>query len=336
MINIKYNNGYFPRAAVLEMSNICNLRCIHCYLDKTRQNVLDTQVCKDVIYQLSRLGCFKIVLTGGEVFLHKEELFEVTETAKMKDFEVTVITNFTLCSYEDIRRLKRIGLDSLNVSLYGMDGDSYLQITGSSQNVLELKKKILYAKKIGIKVTVLSVGVKELYFELIELQKWCDENGIPFNIAFVIYGKEKGCQYTQSLSVDEEIGLLLRNKKEYFQHFDNESKKRKKTDFCSAGAHTICVAANGNVYPCANWREKVGSIFDSSLVEIWNSSEKLVKIRQSCYASFECAQCPKFDLCPICPGINYSATGDIKKPSSELCKYTEALYKCSLMQQKRR
>ena len=326
---MKYNKSFFPRSAVLEISNICNLRCIHCYLDKSKRNVLGLQVCVDVINQLSKMGCFKIVITGGEVFLHKDILFEIVKIAKKMDFEVTVITNLTLCTYEDIRLLKDIGLDNLNISIYGRDGDSYLRFTGRNQDVFELKEKILYARKIGINITVLSVGINSLYFDLLDLQEWCRENEVPFNIAFVIYGKESGCQLAEALSEDKMIELLMKDTKVHSSHTGNAVKIRSASDFCSAGAHTICIAANGNVYPCANWRVKVGSIFESPLIEIWNNSEELVRIRQSSYMDFECSKCERFDLCPVCPGINYSTTGNAHKPSPGLCKYTSAIYKCS-------
>ena len=147
MIKIKCSKNIFPKTTVLEITNTCNLRCIHCYLDKSEQNLLELPVCINIIDQLSKLGCFKIILTGGEVFLHKEILFELVKKAKMMDFEVTIITNCTLCSFDDITYLKQIGLDNLNVSLYGKDMDSYLQSTGSRHNVSQLKAKILYAKK---------------------------------------------------------------------------------------------------------------------------------------------------------------------------------------------
>lgn len=325
---MKYNKSFFPRSAVLEISNICNLRCIHCYLDKSKCNFIDLNMCLDVIDQLNRLGCFKIVITGGEVFLHKDILFKIVKKAKEMDFEVTVITNFTLCTYEDIRLLKDLGLDNLNISIYGKDSDSYLRITGTTQDVSELREKVLYSKQIGINVTVLSAGINSLYPDLLDLQEWCRKNELPFNLAFVIYGKESGCQLTETLSEDEMIELLMRDTKVDSSLVGNTVKKRSALDFCSAGAHTICIAANGNVYPCANWRVTVGSIFESPLIEIWNNSKELVRIRQSSYIDFECSNCEKFDLCPVCPGINYSATGNAHKPSLELCKYTSAIYKC--------
>ncbi len=56
-------------------------------------------------------------------------------------------------------------------------------------------------------------------------------------------------------------------------------------------------------------------IYDTYVRSIWQSN-------------FECLNCEKFDLCPVCPGINYSATGNAHKPSLELCKYTSAIYNC--------
>ena len=169
MVKIKYSTKYFPRTAVIELTNMCNLRCNHCYVDKSESNLLDIETCINLIDQLSKLGCFKLVISGGEVFLHKEILFEFVKKAKKMQFDITIITNMTLCKYDDILLLKSLGLNSLNVSLYGKDEQTYLYFTGSKQDVTELKKKVLFAKNIGIKVTVLSVGINSLYLDLLDI-----------------------------------------------------------------------------------------------------------------------------------------------------------------------
>ena len=332
MINIKYSTKYFPKSAVIEITNICNLRCNHCYIDKSEPYFLDNKTCLNLIDQLSKLGCFKLVVSGGEVFLHKEVLFELVKKAKEMEFDVTIITNFILCTYDDIRLLNSLGLNSLNVSLYGRNEESYLNFTGCKQDVSELKKKVLFARKIGIKVSVLSAGINSLYFDLLDIQKWCHENDIPFNIAYVIYGKEKGIQLEEPLSNDKMKSLLMGDKRVSSLPKGKENERRSALDFCAAGAHNICIAANGNVYPCANWRVKVGSIFNNTLLDIWNNSTELTKIRQMRFVDFECSKCDKFDICPVCPGINYSATGDAQKPSSELCRYTSVVHQCALFE----
>ena len=91
-----YKVKSFPRTAIIEITNTCNLRCKHCYLDKTESNFLDVKTCFSIIDQLSKMGCFKLVITGGEVFLYKKELFDIIQKAKQLDFDVTIITNFTL------------------------------------------------------------------------------------------------------------------------------------------------------------------------------------------------------------------------------------------------
>lgn len=327
-----YKTKYFPRSAVIELTNMCNLRCKHCYLDKSEPEFLDIKTGLCLIDQLSKLGCFKLVFSGGEIFLHKRVLFELIQRAKELEFDVTIITNLILCTYDDIKLLKDLGLNSLNVSLYGTTMETYLHFTGSKEDANELKKKILYAKAIGINVVVLSVGINSLYSDLIDIQKWCGENAILFNIAYVIYGKEHGVQTEEPLTDDNMSQLLLGDQKISLISRDTNNNTRSPRDFCAAGAHNICIASNGNVYPCANWRVKVGSIYEGTLLEIWNNSTELNKIRMMKFDDFECSKCDKFDMCPVCPGINNSTTGDAKKASPGLCRYTNLLHKCIMLE----
>lgn len=318
-------NFYFPLSATLEITNICNLECIHCYLDKTKPVKLEKNVCLDLIRQLYDLGCFNIVLTGGEVFLQKETLFSALQEAKRLDMKVTIITNGTLCTFEDLRLLKGLKLDNLHISVYGNSSDSYYQVTGAECDVSHLKAKILYAKQLGINVSVLSVGINCLFIDLIELQQWCKTNEVAFNLAYVLYGKENGDQETEPLNQEQMRTLIEQSEKQRILTAGKQLSHVQSSDFCAAGTRTICIAASGEVFPCSNWRVSVGSVFNNKLSDIWHRGERLQAVRCYSFGDLECAQCERLDFCPTCPGINYSSTGDAQTAAPELCKYAEVI-----------
>jgi radical SAM protein with 4Fe4S-binding SPASM domain len=71
---------------------------------------------------------------------------------------------------------------------------------------------------------------------------------------------------------------------------------------CSVCHSSICIADNGNVYPCAGWQSYiVGNVKETPLKEIWDNSERIQYLRSLRKKDFpECIQCPEKDFCTMC------------------------------------
>ena len=88
----QYASLVMPETAILELTEYCNFNCVHCYETHQRESLLDIDDYITVLHDLKRLGCFKIILTGGEPFIRKELLFDVAKIAKKENFHLTIIT----------------------------------------------------------------------------------------------------------------------------------------------------------------------------------------------------------------------------------------------------
>lgn len=84
-----------------------------------------------------------------------------------------------------------------------------------------------------------------------------------------------------------------------------------KQPVCGVGYDNCCIAANGDVYPCAGWQDMVlGNVYKQSLQEIWEKSEQIKKLRSITHASFpKCATCEARDYCAMCLVRNYNESG---------------------------
>jgi len=75
------------RAAWLELTDACNLRCIHCYSDSApsrlpqKETVL-SQGFGDLISELAELGCSAVQFTGGEALLMEDQLLDLIPEEK--------------------------------------------------------------------------------------------------------------------------------------------------------------------------------------------------------------------------------------------------------------
>lgn len=97
------------RRAWVELTNRCNQKCIHCYnsCNDIPQKDMSVHDFKHVVDELTEYSLPSVILIGGEPFLLPEQdLFAMLSYAsqKLKSFEL--FTNGTLCSVEQLKRIK--------------------------------------------------------------------------------------------------------------------------------------------------------------------------------------------------------------------------------------
>ncbi|MCK5231298.1 MAG: radical SAM protein, partial [Desulfobulbaceae bacterium] len=98
----------------LELSHVCNLRCIYCYASAgiPLENELSLDEIKDIIDQAAHLGTRKIIILGGGEPLLYPHLFEVIDYILAKGIKADIFTNGQLMTTETAR-----GLYERNVSV---------------------------------------------------------------------------------------------------------------------------------------------------------------------------------------------------------------------------
>ena len=112
---------YRLSSCVWEITLACCFSCRHCgsRAGKARENELTTAECVGVAEQLADLGCRRVSLIGGEVFM-RPDWAEIAGALTSRGIRVCIITNGFVFSDGLISELKRIGIESVAVSL---DGD---------------------------------------------------------------------------------------------------------------------------------------------------------------------------------------------------------------------
>ena len=94
----------------------------------------------------------------------------------------------------------------------------------------------------------------------------------------------------------------------------------------------ICIAANGDVIPCAGWNDFIlGNIHSDSLTDIWNHSDRLKYLRGIKEKDFrECIVCNVNNYCMRCMNRNYNeCNGRIFETPQVFCDVAYLLKKIS-------
>ena len=248
-----------PLSVQLDLTYRCNERCVHCYLDHDDHGEMTTAEIKNLLDQMADAGVFYLTISGGEILMRRD-FFEILEHARARTFCIKLKTNGVLIRQKEAQRLRALGVESVQISIYSHRAevhDAITKIPGSFRQSIEA---IRLLRKHGIHVVMANVlmihnvqdydGVKALAAEL----------GAQFIIDPTITPMMDGDRSILSLNVDEDT---LR------EVFHNESLAGNVEEFCAvpqvpdeedlnsfpcSAGHTACyVSPYGDVYPCVQF-----------------------------------------------------------------------------------
>lgn len=255
-------------------TNKCNLKCLHCIADAglEHDNELNIDEAKYVIDQLSELGCDCIHFTGGEC-LTRSDFLEVSQYAKDKGIDMTLVTNATLINSKNINIIKNI-FNDVRISLNGANNESHDKIRGNG-NFKKVIETIKMLNEIEIPllffVTVGNINVSEIN-DIIELCRNYNAVGLKVD-TIVLEGRALNNKDMFDLT-DTQVHWLIRQ----FDH--NFNGDLEEDDICNISSESLYLSPDGNVFPCVhlglNNRNKflLGNIRTTSIEEMISKFDK--------------------------------------------------------------
>jgi MoaA/NifB/PqqE/SkfB family radical SAM enzyme len=152
MIAAALKSPYRPILAHIIPIRRCNLSCGYCSEYDDFSKPVPTELMVERIDHLARLGATAITISGGEPLLHPE-LETIIKRIREHGIMATLITNGYLLNVERIKKLNRVGLDYLQISIDNVMPD---EVSKKSLKVLDQKLQ-LFAEHAEFNVTVNSV-----------------------------------------------------------------------------------------------------------------------------------------------------------------------------------
>jgi radical SAM protein with 4Fe4S-binding SPASM domain len=317
----------------IEITSKCNERCVHCYIphnDKVSE--IESDLFYDVLKQCKNMKLLHLTLSGGEPMLHKN-FCDFLRKCKVYNFSVNVLSNLTLLNEEIIKEMKANPLLCVQVSLYSMDSNIHDEITQTKGSFKKTKNAILKLIENDIPLQISCPVMKQNKNCYGDVKNWA--KGYKFNVGddYVIIAKYN--HTTQNLrsrlstnEVKEIIKGIAVNDIKYMEQMEKESENKRNTmlnDFiCSVCHSSICIADNGNVYPCAGWQDNIaGNVKETSLKDIWDNSEKILYLRGLRRQDFhKCIQCTEKEYCTMCMvrNANENPQGDPLAVNEYFCE----------------
>ena len=145
-----------PLSVQLDVTYRCNERCVHCYLDHDDHGEMTTAEIRRVLDQLAEAGTFFLTFSGGEVFLRKDFL-DLVAHARGLQFNVKVKTNGVLIRAPQAQRLRELGVEQVQISVYSHRAEVHDAITKRPGSLARTLQAIRFLKEQGLKVTIANV-----------------------------------------------------------------------------------------------------------------------------------------------------------------------------------
>ncbi|MFX0050135.1 MAG: radical SAM protein [Candidatus Hermodarchaeota archaeon] len=163
-----------PIAIVWNFTNLCNLKCAHCYQDSTHysdiqshSNELTTAQALEVVDKVANSGVGSLSFSGGEPLL-REDFFDVASHVAKKKLLCTVSTNGTMIDHSIAKELATSGVTGVTISLDSVSStfhDELRGVSGAHTKAiagLEACSEIGQFKELIIAMTLTNKNYKEI------------------------------------------------------------------------------------------------------------------------------------------------------------------------------
>jgi radical SAM protein with 4Fe4S-binding SPASM domain len=317
-----------PLQADIEIIATCNFKCVHCYIAPCaeREDVMSLKDAEIVFGKLQAAGTQMVLLTGGEVFTHKQ-FKEIYLSAKRHGFEVYINTNGYLIGERWADFLAEWPPKGLSISLYGMSPESYERLTGIPKSYERVMRAIdlLLEREINfdLKCPAMTITADELP----AMQAFAKARGIRFRTDYSMIPQEKGETTPLQFQLAPQDVMALEHRIDpelkSFRAYATLRVDGSTTDSvykCGAGRTSLHINVHGGVSTCSTSRKVIGNIFEQPFDEIWAALGGKVAVKYP--AGHPCASCQFSRICAGCPATVEQLTGMPTGYVQMYCKMT--------------
>jgi radical SAM protein with 4Fe4S-binding SPASM domain len=275
-------------------------------------------------------GVFILTLSGGEIFMRKD-FFEILECAREYTFCVKLKTNAVLIREAQAARLRELGVQSVQISIYSHRPEVHDAITKIPGSLCRSINAIRFLKSQGLRVILANVLMSVNMQDHHGVRTLAEELGADYTLDPTITPMMDGDRSILQLNAGESALRELFRDEAYVGNAEEFCAPPPPPDEssmgslpCSAG-HTACyVSPYGEFYPCVQFPLSCGNVRQQPFLDIWRNSPQLREVRAIRLRDLSsCSQCAHGSTCTRCPGLAFSE-GNMRGPSMLDCEKSYA------------
>jgi radical SAM protein with 4Fe4S-binding SPASM domain len=314
-----------PLSVQLDLTYRCNERCIHCYLDHDDHGEMTTSEIKDLLDQMADAGVFYLTISGGEILMRRD-FFEILEHARARTFCVKLKTNGVLIRKKEAERLRELGVEAVQISIYSHRPEIHDAITKMPGSLRQSINAVRFLRAQGLTVTMANVLMVQNSHDYMSVRALAAELDAKFTMDPTITPMMDGDRSILNLNVEQAaLREVFRNEdlvnvEEFCAPPQGVDEDALDMLPCSAG-HTSCyVSPYGDVYPCVQFPLPTGNVRRSKFLDIWRDSPQFKEVRSITLRDMpSCSKCAHGATCTRCPGLAYME-GNMRGPSTQDCE----------------
>lgn len=345
-----HENG--PRIIFWELTEGCNLKCIHCRATAQPERSPDELTTLQAFQVIDDIASFAdpiLILTGGEP-LYRPDFFEIASYAHEKGITLAMASNGTLITEELAVKIKESGIRRVAISFDGPMSDIHDRFRGLDGSFEQALQGAANVKAQGLELqfntTITSHNVEYLE-DMIALSEKMNVNALHL---FMLVPVGCGVQIVESNMLSDskyeevlewfydrsrEVNFEIRATcaPHYYRIMRQKAKERGEritvqthgmsavTKGCLAGTGVCFISHKGDVRPCGYLPVKAGNVLEQPLETIWTSAPLFQELRNPKAIEGKCGVCEFINVCSGCRARAYHDSGSYLS-AEPYCAYT--------------
>jgi len=333
---------FAPFMVVWNFTNMCNLRCLHCYqkADRPLPSELSLKEKLRIVEEFDDFGIAAIALSGGEPTIHPDYLAIVKAAARRGMYVATATNGWRFADLDELKKAVDVGLRYVEVSIDSAYMNRHDRFRGVDGSWIKAVKALENAVKIGLShamaVTITKYNINEVddildLAESIGVKRVVFFNFIPvgrgediFNIDLDpvereyfmrhIYREMKRRKieiYTTAPEYGRVVMQMSRGREAAPTHFvaKGDVVTTAIAEFiggCGAGRIYVALQPDGVITPCVFMPINIDNIRYTSFRDIWDKSDLLISLRNRDLLKGFCKICPYKNVCGGCRAKAYA------------------------------
>ena len=319
--------GRIPIAGTFELTERCNLDCVHCYLGDRRgrgAGEMPGELLRALVAESIDAGCLDVLLTGGEALL-RPDFPDIYREARERGALVTLFTNGTLVDRAHLALFRELPPTLVEVSLYGATAPVYERVTrvpGSFERCLAGVGRLLDA---GVRLALKTVVLRSNLEEVEAMAALARSLGVRFRLDPIVCPTLQGDLDPLGERVDPAVAAGLqfadpRARAEVARHLAAAARSTPVASVykCDAGVVAFYVDARGFLRPCLMATDMQFDTAADGFRGAW--SRATGAIADPAWAVDDgCRSCADLPVCGYCPALMRLETGRPGAGSEYLC-----------------
>jgi MoaA/NifB/PqqE/SkfB family radical SAM enzyme len=260
------------RTIDLAVTYDCHYGCDYCsakLLYQPNKQPMSVDQMARVLNDASRLGRVHTNFTGGEPLMRKvEDLCELLTMTKANSHLYSLVTNSLNVSREKLTRLKKAGLDTLQLSFESLDPEENDRIRGIPGSFKKTMDALRWSKELGLNICLSTVVTHQNINHVNEMADFAKRHGCWLLVnkassSGAWAGKKEMKMHLDDLALFEKLLRMDHVRSDITFNFRG-------FQGCPGGIERLYITAYGDVMMCPHVQISYGNVLDEPLESIYN------------------------------------------------------------------